>query len=652
MEELLLQYKKRCQRLYWCKWKSVIEHIKEDNYVEFEHYLDNAMMNIEQKVMPASSTFQQYCRINLPFERHGALELRSRIWPMLLGIDTIHHDDKDNMKVQTEASIEVQLECQSIVDEWEKRRVIISKQSMETILVLFLQEKSVDYCKGMAILAAPFLIAGPLSLPLDTISECVYKLCATFMPHLIAGMEWNEEDAAIKQQQQLILHLLLYHAPSVGHYLNTKEPNWEETIPTFAFMPLAVNFGKKEKPNPECLLILWDYFLVLEDTHFSLFLIVAILICALEKQSTGDEEEEGMHWKDCFNAPFTDIPVTKCIATTAFRLYTQTPTFYDAQCLRPSRTDTLHQAFQSSSDEKTTDFTNWKRHESRTYQGKFYWRDINTGISQWEHPRGETDPMPVLLCLPSSIDEVTSDRKDRKYFIVDIRAYRSSEDYKSGTIPSAYSLDPSIFTDPDRMQSTFTALQSLRGAVHIVLMGHGIGIPSSVSQSKELKSAIREAVRMDYASLNTAILFFQKHLFQQVSYLQGGFAAWHAYVRDDSSMKIDELVGHDTEQCKFCRCDASLEESTTGGRDHVGALQSIFGLRNWGTTATSILFPREIHERPSFDKDLDGISSPSSDNSQVPSPSHSLSSSDEELEIELPTFKISIGAPTKLNRLV
>ncbi|RLN71846.1 hypothetical protein BBJ28_00016441, partial [Nothophytophthora sp. Chile5] len=143
-------------------------------------------------------------------------------------------------------------------------------------------------------------------------------------------------------------------------------------------------------------------------------------------------------------------------------------------------------------------------------------------------------------------------------FVVDCRGLRSSEDLKSGRIPVAYTLDPSVFDSPELIAKSMEAFNPMKSQVHVVLVGHGVGIPPQLVTSDEVKTSIRDAVRLDTACLNQAALFFQKRGFRFVSTLDGGYSSWHAFMRDRAGSSPEELLNHVQDECVYCRYDTIL----------------------------------------------------------------------------------------------
>ncbi|ETW02288.1 hypothetical protein H310_05836 [Aphanomyces invadans] len=227
-----------------------------------------------------------------------------------------------------------------------------------------------------------------------------------------------------------------------------------------------------------------------------------------------------------------------------------------------------HAAFTQVTDEKATDMSVWRKQESKTLTGRFYWYNSKTKSTQWEHPLAKHEPPPPLMCLTTSVVEIAAVNLGQthaklRYFVVDCRGTRSSQDIKSGSIPSAFPLDPTVFDNPDLMHRTLETLRPLGSQVHVVLVGHGAVMPTAPTD--EVAAHVREGIREDLAVVNRAALFFQKHGFRFVSALDGGYAAWHAFVRDAPYTSVHELIGHDQPECRYCRVDAGTDPDAVAG---------------------------------------------------------------------------------------
>ncbi|CCI47401.1 unnamed protein product [Albugo candida] len=229
------------------------------------------------------------------------------------------------------------------------------------------------------------------------------------------------------------------------------------------------------------------------------------------------------------------------------------------------------------------DMSDWQRRESSSISGKSFWYNVVSGKTQWEHP-AESIPRVISYFaltiginevgahimgseepLPSSISTANKGKhhmvlnkpqhRALRYFVIDCRALRSSEDLECGRIPSAYTLDPSVFDSPELIARALEALEPLKSLVHIVLVGSGVGISTILIKDENIKSKVRDSVLFDVDNLNRAALFFQKQGFRFISILDGGFASWHAFMCDSPEHSPQELTGHVNERCQYCRYD-------------------------------------------------------------------------------------------------
>nr|CCA19704.1 conserved hypothetical protein [Albugo laibachii Nc14] len=236
----------------------------------------------------------------------------------------------------------------------------------------------------------------------------------------------------------------------------------------------------------------------------------------------------------------------------------------------------------TSVEKLPVDMSDWQRRQSTSISGKSFWYNVVSGKTQWEHP-AESIPRAVsYFALTIGISEVgvhvmgsqeplssvsktnttkhhmrlnKAQHRALRYFVVDCRALRSSQDLECGQIPSAYTLDPSVFDSPELIAKALEALEPLKSLVHIVLVGSGVGISAILIKDENMKSKVRDAVRHDVDNLNRAALFFQKQDFRFVSILDGGFASWHAFMCDSTEHSLQELTGHIDTRCQYCRYD-------------------------------------------------------------------------------------------------
>ncbi|OQR86427.1 hypothetical protein ACHHYP_10561 [Achlya hypogyna] len=437
-----------------------------------------------------------------------------------------------------------------------------AQHDMETVLLWLLTAKAVPYTSGMAQALAPFFL---LDLPLHTIYDCFYRYCALQLPHLVTGTlsllpedeEHSKNPVELEQREHMLDMLLLYHDPALAAFLLQWLPDW-----THRSVPLDYFYCNlyRTVPPPAFVYVL-DQYLITGDMEFGLFIVLAIVLLHREellRQSTADDIRAVLKplWA------LDDVGAAKATVVLATLLKRRTPASYTTMWY-----STPHPTFTTASASSAfppVDMSGWEKQESKTLTGRFYWVHKKTKVAQWEHPSARHEPPPPLMCLSISTNEVASAAcipgaktdLSLRYFIVDCRGRRSSEDMKSGGIPSGYTLDPAVFDSPEMMESALTTLLPLKSNVHLVLVGHGVSLPMSLVQDDETASLVREGIREDVAIVNRAALWFQKHGFRFVSCLDGGYASWHAFLRDAPMCTMEELVGHVATECRYCRIDA------------------------------------------------------------------------------------------------
>ncbi|RLN92264.1 hypothetical protein BBJ28_00011511 [Nothophytophthora sp. Chile5] len=422
----------------------------------------------------------------------------------------------------------------------------------------------------------------------------------------------EEAQALRRERQQLVEQLLSYHAPQLAHCLSQWCGNeWSSAGQLFAAEFLLGHLY--QVVPPAAFVYVMDQYLLTGDSLFGLFLVVAALIQREDElQGCTSTEQVQEQIRDAFAVEaFADEEHVRYLCLLASRLRVKTPKSYKCSQreatpdLRCSSRQAIEVAYgsgagmaakkaraqasssngnnsgtpgnldrKSGATEAAVDMSQWVMKESRSIAGKIFWYHTQTGKTQWEHPAEEHEPPSAFFALPVSVEEVgpqvmggdkageqqqqTPSGNGLRFFVVDCRGLRSSEDLKSGRIPVAYTLDPSVFDSPELIAKSMEAFNPMKSQVHVVLVGHGVGIPPQLVTSDEVKTSIRDAVRLDTACLNQAALFFQKRGFRFVSTLDGGYSSWHAFMRDRAGSSPEELLNHVQDECVYCRYDTIL----------------------------------------------------------------------------------------------
>jgi hypothetical protein len=157
-----------------------------------------------------------------------------------------------------------------------------------------------------------------------------------------------------------------------------------------------------------------------------------------------------------------------------------------------------------------------------------------------------------------------TDKKQLKFFLVDGRSEEAASE--QGRFPTAVSLSPEAMLDPERLKENEDMLESLRGAVHIVVMGEGFAALPFLYDHK-LTPKLEELMHEDESRTNICALFFVKKGFPFVSVLNGGFAAAHSWlVRNGKSHHLNPsevLVDYDPEASLFGQLEYLHNASVT-----------------------------------------------------------------------------------------
>ncbi|KAJ0391610.1 hypothetical protein P43SY_000064 [Pythium insidiosum] len=348
---------------------------------------------------------------------------------------------------------------------------------------------------------------------------------------------------------------------------------------------------------PKAFVFAMNQFLPTGDPAFGVFLLVATPVDAREHLTAltlSGAVQTAL--QELFQSALNDAQRMPHLCLLTARLRHRTPRSYgsslveslESACASRRASEIAFEMPPPGSKKLDVDMTQWQRRESKSYAGKVFWYHTPSGRTQWEHPAEQFEPAPPLFALPVSVNEVApqimGERSaghssstsiapptapsssgsnlsvraaeysgELKFFIVDCRRLRSSEDLKSGRIPAAFTLDPSVFESPELIDRTMDALNAMK-----VLVGNGVGVPPELLKTEEMKTSVRDAVRHDAATMNRAALFFQKKGFRYISCLDGGYSSWHAYVRDDPLSSPHELLNHVEDECHYCRYDTIL----------------------------------------------------------------------------------------------
>lgn len=201
----------------------------------------------------------------------------------------------------------------------------------------------------------------------------------------------------------------------------------------------------------------------------------------------------------------------------------------------------------------------------------------NAGNEQGEHKEDKVsvtvsagEVLPVM-CWSKQIRRAESrkivhdtGRAPLKFFLVDGRSEEAAQE--QGKFPTAVNLSPEAMMDPDRIRENEEMFESLRGAVHIVVMGEGhSALPRLYGQ--KLSPKLEALMRVDESKTNICALFFVKKGFPFVSVLDGGFAAAHSWlVREGPSRNLQAsavLIDYDPEHSMFGQMEILNNASAT-----------------------------------------------------------------------------------------
>ncbi|GAX21005.1 hypothetical protein FisN_1Lh327 [Fistulifera solaris] len=157
-----------------------------------------------------------------------------------------------------------------------------------------------------------------------------------------------------------------------------------------------------------------------------------------------------------------------------------------------------------------------------------------------------------------------SSRKSLKYYIIDARSDEAATE--QGRFPTAVSLSPEALLDPERIKMNEEMFESLRGAVHIVIMGEGFSALPTLYSQKSTQNLI-DLISGDDSRTNLCALFFIKKGFPFVSIMEGGFAAAHSWlIREGPAHHLSAssvLVDYNPESSLFGQMEKMHNETAS-----------------------------------------------------------------------------------------
>eukprot|EP00581_Thalassiosira_minuscula_P009722 CAMPEP_0183708464 /NCGR_PEP_ID=MMETSP0737-20130205/4787_1 /TAXON_ID=385413 /ORGANISM="Thalassiosira miniscula, Strain CCMP1093" /LENGTH=1717 /DNA_ID=CAMNT_0025936357 /DNA_START=82 /DNA_END=5235 /DNA_ORIENTATION=- len=148
-----------------------------------------------------------------------------------------------------------------------------------------------------------------------------------------------------------------------------------------------------------------------------------------------------------------------------------------------------------------------------------------------------------------------------QFYLVDCRP--ESIAAEQGRFPTAVRLSPEKLQDPDELKKLTDMFESLRGAVHICVMGEGFA-SFPVLYNHTLSKEEEKLLEDDLARTGQCALFFLKKGFPFVSVLRGGFAAAHAFLErngpDMGMAPTEVLIDYDPVVSLFAQLETARQE--------------------------------------------------------------------------------------------
>ncbi|KAG7355885.1 hypothetical protein IV203_000571 [Nitzschia inconspicua] len=163
----------------------------------------------------------------------------------------------------------------------------------------------------------------------------------------------------------------------------------------------------------------------------------------------------------------------------------------------------------------------------------------------------------------SKLENDASERLPLKFYLVDCRPETSAQE--QGRIPTSVAFTPDVLMDKDKTKAKEEMFESLRGTVHICVMGEGYASLPKLYGHKMTKG-LSEFIKEDEVRINNCALFFLSRGFPFVSILEGGFAAAHSYLCQDGPKEHlyarNVLTDYDPEVSIFAQFERATNSSS------------------------------------------------------------------------------------------
>ncbi|KAL7436967.1 hypothetical protein ACHAXM_005440 [Skeletonema potamos] len=146
------------------------------------------------------------------------------------------------------------------------------------------------------------------------------------------------------------------------------------------------------------------------------------------------------------------------------------------------------------------------------------------------------------------------------FYLIDCRPESIARE--QGRFPKAINMSPEKLQDPEELQRLIDMFESLRGAVHICVMGEGFA-SFPVLYNHPLTKEEQKLLEDDISRTSSCALFFLKKGFPFVSLLRGGFAAAHAFLSRSGPPGLsptEVLIDYDPDTSLFAQLETSRQE--------------------------------------------------------------------------------------------
>eukprot|EP00005_Dracoamoeba_jomungandri_P013553 CAMPEP_0174276142 /NCGR_PEP_ID=MMETSP0439-20130205/60218_1 /TAXON_ID=0 /ORGANISM="Stereomyxa ramosa, Strain Chinc5" /LENGTH=1059 /DNA_ID=CAMNT_0015368331 /DNA_START=3030 /DNA_END=6206 /DNA_ORIENTATION=+ len=412
-----------------------------------------------------------------------------------------------------------------------------TKYMMKRILVYYCEQHSIEFCKGLNEILAPFLLIG---LHEEGIYNCFSAFLAKHLPNLA-----NANDTTEGCLDQLVRLLVLYHDVELCHCLDQKFNLNPRQLTSQWFRTCFAGIC-----SIDAILYLWDCLLVVGDPFGHYFFALALFLSKRKEILSAKGRVEIVNL-------FDDLHIS-------------------------SKKDVIKYLKQAQIYERNTPKSFRHQLYAVTYHNKVSW--IEAYLSRKSN---------LPTCLKVSVSDVVqasfcTSKRGIKFFVIDCRP---EEQFSNGRLPTAYHLPPRlVLSNPKKFRDLLNKLEPLKG-LHFALMGPGVTETESylevvVIQFLEKNFNHISVVKGGYESLH-ALVFSEDAEGLELSDHNPDkcLVCFHSNTRPTQKVKKSETASMPSITPMFSKVGSSLASSVTALKDKSTKMElsghhPTFGLTN------------------------------------------------------------------------